>query len=94
MVYEGPQTSGATDVSIAKFRDSKGAGGALVVWAPTSTATVHKAYSLALPAGATSAKAVALADKQQNGVESALTPAAGTVTLDVSETPTIVLYGP
>jgi hypothetical protein len=55
---------------------------------------VHSGYSLALPNGAVSVKAVALLDKQTNGVETALTPAGGTVTLDVSETPTIVLYGP
>jgi hypothetical protein len=94
MVYGGEQDSGQADVKIAAFRDTKSTGGALVVWAPTSNATVHSAYSLALPAGAATAKAVALADKQRQGVESALSPAGGSVTLDVSETPTIVLYGP
>jgi hypothetical protein len=49
---------------------------------------------LTLPAGAASVKAVALADKQPNGVETILTSAGGAVALDVSETPTIVLYGP
>ncbi len=94
MVYAGEQTSGQPDVKIAQFTDTKTSGGALVLWAPTSNATVHSGYSLTLPAGAASAKAVALADKQQSGVETALTPTAGAVTLDVSETPTIVLYGP
>ncbi len=94
MVYAGAQDSGVSDVSVAKFSDTKSAGGALVVWAPTSNATVHTAYSLTLPTGAASAKAVALADKQQNGVETVLTLDSGAVTLDVSETPTIVLYGP
>ena len=37
---------------------------------------------------------VALTDKQQNGVETALTVSAGSVTLDVSEIPTIVVYSP
>ena len=92
-VYSGALSSGASDVSIYQFKDTTSSGGALVVWAPTSNATVHSGYSLTLPAGATSAKAVVLADQQQNGVESALTVAGGTVTLDVSETPTIVLYG-
>jgi len=94
MVYAGEQASGAADVSIARFSDTRGAGGALVVWAPTSNATVHAGYSLTLTAGAASVKAVALADKQQNGVETVLAPAGGAVTLDVSETPTIVLYAP
>jgi hypothetical protein len=40
------------------------------------------------------AKAVALVDQQADGVETALAPAGGAVTIDVSETPTIVLYGP
>jgi hypothetical protein len=94
MVYAGEQDSGQADVKIARFNDTTTAGGALVVWAPTSNATVHSAYSLALPAGAATVKAVALTDKQPTGVESALTPAGGSVTLDVSETPTIVVYGP
>ncbi len=96
MVYAGEATSGQVDVRIAQFKDT-GGGGALVVWAPTSNATVHAGYSLALPAGAGSASAVALVDKQAMGVETALTPVATgskAVMLDVSETPTIVLYGP
>jgi len=94
MVYGGEVASGQADVKIARFSDTKSGGGALVVWAPTSNATVHSGYSLALPAGAPSAKAIALADKQQDGVETPLTPMGGAVTLDVSETPTIVLYAP
>jgi hypothetical protein len=94
MTYDGEAASGQTDVKVARFADTAGPGGAMVVWAPTSNATVHAAYALALPAGATSARAVALADKQQNGVETALTVTNGAVTLDVSETPTIVLYAP
>jgi hypothetical protein len=94
MVYSGEQTSGQADIKISQFKDTKGSGGALVVWSSTSNAMVHSGYSLALPNGAVSVKGVALLDKQTNGVETALTPAGGTVTLDVSETPTIVLYGP
>jgi hypothetical protein len=90
----GEVASGQADVKIAQFKDTAGSGGALVVWAPTSNATVHAAYSLALPAGATSAKAVALVDQRAMGVDTTLTPAGGAVTLDVSETPTIVLYRP
>ncbi len=94
MTFTGEQSSGAPDVKVYAFQDTKKSGGALVVWAPTSNATVHAKYSLALPSGAASVTAVALADQQQNGVETKLTPASGAVTLDVSETPTIVLYAP
>jgi hypothetical protein len=94
MVYAGEQTSGQADVRIARFSDTKSSGGAFVVWAPTSNATVHSGYALALPAGAASVTTVALVDKQPNGTASAPAPVSGTFTLDVSETPTIVLYGP
>ncbi len=92
MTYGGETPSGQADVRIARFADTKSSGGALVVWAPTSAAVVHAGYSLALPAGASTATAVALVDKQQNGTETALTVSGGAVTLDVSETPTIVLF--
>jgi hypothetical protein len=94
MVYGGSPASGQSDVKIAQFTDTKSSGGALVVWAPTSNATVHTGYSLALPSGAASATAVTLVDKEQDGTPTTLTPSGGAVTLDVSETPTIVLYGP
>jgi hypothetical protein len=91
MVYTGERSSGQSDVSIYAFKDTAGPGGALVVWCPTSSDHAVTGYALALPAAATTAKAVALADKQQNGVETSLTPAGGKVTLDVGESPTIVL---
>jgi hypothetical protein len=91
MAFTAAQSSGQSDVSIYAFKDTAAPGGALVVWSPTSTANVVKAYSLAIPSAATTASAVVLADQQQNGVETSLTPVGGTVTLDVSETPTIVL---
>jgi hypothetical protein len=94
MAYAGSPASGQADVKVAQFDDTEGPGGAIVVWAPTSNAIVHSGYVLALPAGVTSARSIALVDKQQNGTESALTMANGSVTLDVSETPTIVLYAP
>jgi len=91
MVFTGTASSGKTDVSIATFKDTAGPGGAYVVWSPTSTANVESGYSLAVSASATTAKAVTLADQQQNGVEASLPLTNGSVTLDVSETPTIVL---
>ena len=78
-------------VSVYAFKDTAGPGGALVAWSPTSTAHVVSGYSLTLPSAATTAKAVVLADQTATGNEATLTPTGGKVTLDVSETPTIVL---
>lgn len=91
MSYASEQTSGNSKVVIYAFKDTASAGGALVVWSPTSSANVVSQYSLALPGAATAARAVTLADHQMNGVEAPLTITGGHVTLDVSETPTIVL---
>jgi hypothetical protein len=91
MVFAREVTSGASDVRVLAFDDASGKGGAYVLWSPTSKANVHTGYALTLPSGATSAKLVTLADGQPTGVESALTPSGGAVTVDVSETPSIVL---
>jgi hypothetical protein len=92
MAFSADQSAGAASgVSVYAFKDTAAPGGALVVWSPTSSAKVVTGFSLTLPSGATTAKAVTLADQQQNGVEATLTPAGGKVTLDVSETPTVVL---
>jgi hypothetical protein len=91
MTFTGNPSSGAADVSIATFKDTAGAGGAYVLWSPTSTANVVKGYSLSLPTGATTASAVVLTDQQQTGVETALSITGGQVSVDVDETPTIVL---
>ena len=91
MIYAGALPSGNPDVLVYSFKDTTGPGGALVVWAKTSTAKTLPGFSLTLPARAGAAKAVALVDKQTSGVETPLVPAAGKVAVDVSETPTIVL---
>lgn len=92
--YVGTMPSAKANVNVARFADTQGSGGACVVWMGTSNASVTSGYALSLPAGTSTAKAVALTDGQANGVETTLTPSAGAVTLDVSETPTIVLYAP
>ena len=91
MVFAGEQPSGQPDVTIYAFKDTAGPGGALVAWSPTSSAHVVSGFALPVPAAATTVTAVALADKQPTGVATSLTPAGGKVTLDVSETPVIVL---
>ncbi len=89
MRYLGSADSGNANVSIAKFYDASANHGAYVLWAPTSTAQVVKAYALKL--AASGAMLVTLADQSATGTEQTLTPSGGSVSLDVSETPSIVL---
>ena len=91
MSFTAEQPSGNPNVMIYKFADTVSGGGAFVVWSPTSSANVVSNYSLALPNPAKSAQSVTLADQQMNGTATPLTITGGNVTLDVSETPTIVL---
>jgi hypothetical protein len=81
-------------VMVARFASTKGAGGAFVVWMGTSNASTTTGYGLALPAGSATATSVALTDGQMGGVATKVTPSGGMVTIDVTETPVIVLYGP
>ncbi len=91
MTFVGERTSGSNDVRVMRFADTVSTGGALVVWSPTSSANVHAGYALAVPPGLTSVRVVELVDQQQNGTERTVAVTNGTVTLDVTETPTIVL---
>lgn len=92
--YVGTVPATEANVRVAQFADTKGSGGAFVVWMGTSNASVTPGYALSLPARTSTAKAVALTGGLATGIETTLTPSAGVVTLDVSETPTIVLYSP
>ena len=82
------------NVHVAQFEDTRGPGGALVVWMGTSNASTKAAFPVSLPAGTSTATAVALADGQATGVATTLSPSGGAVMLDVTETPTIILYAP
>jgi hypothetical protein len=88
--WNGPLTSSNPGVMIGTLKDSASSKGAYVVWSPTSNATVVSNFSLPVT-GATTASQVALVDQQMNGTETTLAITGGAVTLDVSETPTIVL---
>jgi hypothetical protein len=90
LAWAGQLASGNPNVMIDEFKDPQSAKGAYVVWAPTSNATVVHGFSLPV-APATAATAVVLADKSTTGTESKLTPSGGAVSVDVSETPLIVL---
>jgi hypothetical protein len=90
MVWQGQPATGNANVSVATFADSSGTGGAYVLWAPTSNGTTTPGYLLDI-GGATTATQVTLADQQPTGVETALSPNGGKVSVDVGETPVIVL---
>ena len=91
MRYVGSADSGASNVSIAKFYDAASDKGAYVLWAPTSAATVVKGYALQVGSTLSVATLVTLADQSKTGTEQPLSPKQGSLTLDVSETPSIVL---
>ncbi len=82
--------SGNAKVMIHELKDPQSTKGAYVVWAPTSSGTVVAGFGLPVGA-ATVATKVVLTDKSLTGVQAPLAIAAGAVTLDVSETPSIVL---
>ena len=78
--------------SATHFQSASDDSGAYVVWAPTSNGTSDTmGYMLSLASDATSAQGVVLADQQLMGTESTLTITGAKVSVDVSETPTIVL---
>jgi hypothetical protein len=88
--WHGAQTSAPTGVMVDTFKDPTTSKGAYVVWSPTSKGTVVSGVSISVP-GATTASQVTLVDGQMNGTESTLPISTGSVTVDVSETPTIIL---
>ena len=89
LAWLGEQPSNDPNVMIYKLRDPKTQKGAYVVWSPTSKANVVKGYKLNV--GATAATEVALVDQQLEGIETPLSPNIGAVTIDVTETPSIIL---
>ncbi len=91
MRYLGKLDSGALNVSIARFYDAASDHGAYVLWSPTSNGNIVKAYPLSVATGVTQATLITLADQSLTGKQQTLTAAKGALTLDVSETPSIVL---
>jgi hypothetical protein len=91
MRYQGIVDSGNASVSIARFFDGASNQGAYVVWAPTSNATVVDGYALHVASGVTSASLVTLVDGSTTGTEAPLTLTGGSATLQVTETPALVL---
>lgn len=77
-------------VKIAKAVDVAGNRTAWILWSPTSMDTKVTGYSLDVGTS-TSVKAVRLVDQQLSGMESTLTVSSNHVTLDVDETPVLVI---
>lgn len=84
-------TRGNGGVLVARFYDATQKKGAYVVWMPTSDGSIVKGFSLSVPAGTKSASVVMLEDGQANGRAATANAVSGAVTLDVTETPTLVL---
>jgi hypothetical protein len=92
MRYVSELDSGMPNVKVYSFQSATDDSGAYVVWAPTSNGTSDTTgYMLSVASDATSAQAVVLADQQLMGNESTLTITGAKVSVDVTETPTIVL---
>jgi len=90
MVWQGEPATGNANVMVATFAAPSGPGGAYVLWAPTSNGTTVPGYALDV-GGATTVTQVSLADQKLTGVETTLSPSGGKVSVDVSESPVLVL---
>jgi hypothetical protein len=90
MRYAGDVESGDKKVWIYKFRSDDGKG-AYVLWCPTSDNSTVKNYVLKKLGAAKSATKVEFADKEINGKGTRLEINKGSVSLDVSECPVLVL---
>jgi len=90
MCFAGDVDSGLEDVWVYRFATADGCG-AYVAWCPTSEDLTVEGYRLAGLGDATQATLVEFVKGQTSGVETPLTIADGTVTINVSEKPVIVL---
>lgn len=91
MRYAGTAQSGKPNLSIACFYDAAANRGAYVLWMATSDGSVSTGYALMLPAGISSATTVALTAGSPSGTATPAAVSNHTVSLNVGETPTLVL---
>jgi hypothetical protein len=91
MRYAGTAPSGKPNLDIARFYDAAANQGAYVLWMATSDGSVSNGYALALPGAISSATTVALTAGSASGTATPATVSNHAVTVDVSETPTLVL---
>ena len=89
--YAGRAGTSTDSVSIARFYDAAANRGAYVVWSPTSDGSAAPGYHLPLPAGVTPTAVITLDSASVTGHSAAPLTATDGITIDVSETPLIVL---
>ena len=91
MVFHDEYSSGNDNVWIYRFRHLQTGKGAYVLWCPTADGTTKPDYKLKLTNGTGSAIQVSLEDKMDFGIRQELNIDSGSVSVDVSERPIIVL---
>ena len=90
MVYHGEAASGTDKVKIYKFKVPGTGKGTYVLWCPTSNGTQVKDYRLSLAGSPAAATLVTMQAGKTRGISRPLKPAAGAVSLDVSERPVFI----
>ena len=91
MRYAGTAPSGKPNLSIARFYNAATNQGAYVLWMATSVGSVSNDYALALPAAISSATTVALTAGSASGTATPAAVSNHAVSVNVGETPTLVL---
>jgi hypothetical protein len=91
MRYAGTAQSGKPNLDIARFYDAAANQGAYVLWMTTSDGSVSNGYALALPGAISSATTVTLTAGSPSGTATPSVVSSHTVSVNVSETPTLVL---
>ena len=91
MRYAGTAPSGKPNLSIARFYNTATNQGAYVLWMATSDGSVSNDYALALPGAISSATTVALTAGSASGTATPAAVSNHAVTLNVGETPTLLL---
>jgi hypothetical protein len=89
--FDAEQASGNANVLTYRFKDAGGVVRAYAVWCPTSNQTTVNNYVLTLSGSHTAAHQIALTSGNIGGTKTALTISSGTVTVNVSERPILVL---
>ncbi|WP_309386284.1 LamG-like jellyroll fold domain-containing protein [Cerasicoccus frondis] len=89
--FEAIQDSGNDDVWIYRFKDGNDEIKAYALWCPTTDQVEVNGYTLQLQGAPTTADLVTLTDGDPDGVKTPLTINNGSVSVDVSECPVIVM---
>lgn len=91
MKFVGEIDSGYSDLWIYKFADENGKI-CYALWCPTSDGTAYSDYSLSISGN--NIKLVEMTNGQINGTETALSAVGGSVSVNVSECPVLVIADP